>query len=1150
MEPIKALQELSPRSVFFLKAVAVETELLVKVASGGAAQTVRDVVELQKSIKQLGKETKDTEALAKALGKAFNLPEGDVEDLAKALAQAKEEADGLANSTKGLDDIFQGLLQGIGQGLTQLAFDGLKAALDAIVGTIGQAIQEFEAFEAGLTAVEAKTGATAEDLERLGDQAKDLAAVTSQTPAGITELSSSLISLGATLEDVEANLEGVTKLADVLGEDPVLTGQIVQTGLNIFGEFGETSDSLTDKISALINTTAAGSTGGVAEFFQLFQDAGSIAASAGVSFDELSAAFATLRDGGTSASVASTGLKTVLLSLASPSTEAAKELDRLNINVFDANGNFVGLQEAVQRFAKDDYSGTESQQEQLDLATTIFGREGAPAIISLLGEIDGKYQTTLGNVQNATGTVDETLEILNQSLERQAQLLEGNISSALTTFGQALGPVRGAVLQFANDLLSATLDASNGFDRLQAAGERFAATLDENPTIVRRLADAFAQLLDSSLDQLANFTDAFADFLANDQNVDDFADSIESIGTVITIAGETVAFLVRLTNGIQQLKGVIEDIPVVGEILSNVFEGPIGAITDLLRNIQFIIDKLNEFREEATARLTPILEPIQAIIDGIIELRSQVLQTLGIIGQFPGAIEAGFDTSGALGQIRTLAEGYDGLRDVTGQVVDLSIADAAAQQSATDAAADRAELAEAAAEAAKEEADALKQIREDDKREATEDFDDAALARQRAEDERSRQAEQDFEDRQRSLEQAFEDRQRADESAFQQRQQSDQEAFEAGQQAKAKTFQENQQAAADQFRQQQEAQTLAFQDDLEARRNRGNSELDALASEVERRVALANADSAEERRQLQETFDAEREAAEQRRRIEQNVLNDRRSVVNEADSFGELDLSPLEQARADFESELQSLQEAFQEEQQAAQLAFEDEQQARAEAFDANQQAAEQAFQAAQQADAEAFAETQREDQRVFEETQRDAERAFEDEQRTIQQAFEDAERDRRRAFNDEQRALDRANAAEIANLLQQARDLESGDLDIDDIPARRDGGPVRAGQPYLVGEAGPELITPSRNGYVHTAAETLKLLGRMPTAQPPAIASIQNTGTIERELAAIKKLLKNRPIVQPGGNTYNLNTDSPAQDAISLATQNMRDLIEVNRLG
>ena len=40
-------------------------------------------------------------------------------------------------------------------------------------------------------------------------------------------------------------------------------------------------------------------------------------------------------------------------------------------------------------------------------------------------------------------------------------------------------------------------------------------------------------------------------------------------------------------------------------------------------------------------------------------------------------------------------------------------------------------------------------------------------------------------------------------------------------------------------------------------------------------------------------------------------------------------------------------------------------------------------------------------------------------------------------------------------------------------------GGWMQAGTTYLVGELGPELVTPSRSGYVHTAEETASMLGR-----------------------------------------------------------------------
>lgn len=54
-------------------------------------------------------------------------------------------------------------------------------------------------------------------------------------------------------------------------------------------------------------------------------------------------------------------------------------------------------------------------------------------------------------------------------------------------------------------------------------------------------------------------------------------------------------------------------------------------------------------------------------------------------------------------------------------------------------------------------------------------------------------------------------------------------------------------------------------------------------------------------------------------------------------------------------------------------------------------------------------------------------------------------------------------------------------------IATRAKGGPVRPGQPYLVGEEGPELITPNRSGWVHTAAKTRGAFNeRLRNDEPP----------------------------------------------------------------
>jgi actin-related protein len=249
---------------------------------------------------------------------------------------------------------------------------------------------------------------------------------------------------------------------------------------------------------------------------------------------------------------------------------------------------------------------------------------------------------------------------------------------------------------------------------------------------------------------------------------------------------------------------------------------------------------------------------------------------------------------------------------------------------------------------------------------------------------------------------------------------------------------------------------------------------------------------------LQRQFDEEDRRAKERRKIEQQVLNQRGSVL--AGQGDLLELSPLEQARAEFEKRLQEEQKVFQEQQQLEQ-----------EAFEAQQQ----------------------QQQEEFELIQRDAQRAFDDEQRTIERAFQAEQQAAEAAFNAQQRQLDEQSAQRQAAILEAAsRGIAP------QVQARRDGGPVAAGQPYLVGEEGPELITPTRRGWVHTAGETAAIMARQPVMaiKPQAMAGV------EAKLSELlQEVRQGRRVVAP--TSFTLNTQNPLSDAVELQIKQVRAL-------
>lgn len=406
------------------------------------------------------------------------------------------------------------------------------------------------------------------------------------------------------------------------------------------------------------------------------------------------------------------------------------------------------------------------------------------------------------------------------------------------------------------------------------------------------------------------------------------------------------------------------------------------------------------------------------------------------------------------------------------------------------------ERVKAAEAAAKKQADALKEQRDAEKE-----------AAEGASADRSRRDTEAFADAQRDRQEAFNAAEREQDKANQAEINALQEAAQERLQARQEAFDRQQQAAAE-----------AFQARQNAERDTGNREFDALGSEVDKRLQLAQADS-DQRKELLKQFEEERRTLELRRQIEAEVLANRGQVLAAED----LSLSPLEQARADFEARLQAEAAAFQEGQNAEKAAFE-------------AQLAEQ-----RKADEAAIAAVREQQEDATRQRQRD----FEDEGRTIQATFDQQQRDIEAAFKAEQRRLDEASADRIAAILAAAKPAA-----IAVAGARRDGGPVSAGKAYLTGEAGPELIVPRRSGYVLTAQQTAALMAGSPAGgRGLSVPAIGGTGKLESQMAELLKEVKRGRKVQAGGNTYNLSTPTPLQDAVSLQLEEIRGLVRMGRL-
>lgn len=484
------------------------------------------IAKIDKQLKALGAKKLKVEADIGAAKTNLNQVVGQIGKLEKKLKDAGGQAQRFGT-------IYQGVLQGIGQQLTVIA---QRAAIAPFAG-IASSIKQFQAFDSELQQFAALTGKTRDSIGPLNDEIQELGLTTSKSPKEVAATANALITLGASADQVQEQLSGVVALSEATTTGLELSGQVVQTVQNVFGE---ASDDIADKLTVLRNNTAAS----VEDVLQLASKTGSVGISLDEDFNSLAAAFATLRDSGFTAETAATALKTSLIKLGAPNTRASKAVKELGLEAFDAEGKFLGLEAVLPQLkTRLDALGENNDRAKLDLLRRIFGGESAPAILALLGQLDTKLVTTKAKLDDFAGTAAQSSETLNQGFAGGVRLLQGSVETLGINFGAAIEPALTAATFGIKDVVDEVLTNEGMFDELTASAQGFSDSLKDNPENVKQISDAVVGVVSVVQAQIAGALDALSGFLADTEKVDGLADAIAGAGSALSLAGDIVGTL-------------------------------------------------------------------------------------------------------------------------------------------------------------------------------------------------------------------------------------------------------------------------------------------------------------------------------------------------------------------------------------------------------------------------------------------------------------------------------------------------------------------------------------------------------------------------------------------------------------------------------
>lgn len=376
---------------------------------------------------------------------------------------------------------FAGKIAGV------LAVTGVAVSFGSIIDkgveftrTLNEMSGVSQATGAQMDAVKKKAMELGNDVELSGTSANDAA-------AAMTELSKGGLSVEQSMDAAKGSLA----LAAAAQIDAAEASEIQSQALNTFGLEAKDATVVADTLANVSNAAS----GEITDFAQGLSQSGLVANSLGISLQDTSTALGLFANNGLAGSDAGTSLKTMLVSLASPSKAQAAALKDLGVNAFDATGNFVGLRTLTEQLSNASQDMT--QEQFAAAAATAFGTDAVRAASAMASEGAGSWDAMAAAVGKAGGALDLATaqnqglpgvfaRAENASEKLQLQLYD-LIDGPLTSLGTSILDVtEGALGQF-----DIALDNSSGV--LVGLNEVISTSL----TNVPMLQDSFGNLVDS-----------------------------------------------------------------------------------------------------------------------------------------------------------------------------------------------------------------------------------------------------------------------------------------------------------------------------------------------------------------------------------------------------------------------------------------------------------------------------------------------------------------------------------------------------------------------------------------------------------------------------------------------------------------------------
>ncbi|MCD0160228.1 phage tail tape measure protein [Deinococcus sp. 6YEL10] len=355
----------------------------------------------------------------------------------------------------GLNQV-SGLLGGL-----PVALLGVAAALAVFTAAMAAGFRTAAQFQQGMADVSALTQPTAQGFNDLREAAltigEPLGIGARKAAAGILELNRA--GLSAT-QVIGGGLEGALNLAGAAGIELALASKLGTSAMTAFKLSAADLPKIADNFANFSNSTFLGAE----DLSMAIAAVGPVAVGAGLSIEQFGGIMATAAQGGfKNMSDAGTSLKTMLLSLQSPTETGAAALERIGVNAYDADGSFRPFLETV-----GDLRGAlqgMSEQGRNRVLKDVFGQDAIRIATILVDQNSDAIERNI-DVQGKAGEAARIAKERTATFQGEVERLKARFERLQIVVGEKLLPVATKFVQFLSAGVGQLERFANGTDSL------------------------------------------------------------------------------------------------------------------------------------------------------------------------------------------------------------------------------------------------------------------------------------------------------------------------------------------------------------------------------------------------------------------------------------------------------------------------------------------------------------------------------------------------------------------------------------------------------------------------------------------------------------------------------------------------------------